>query len=108
MYHWRSNTSYGASKVTDGMTAILDTYTQIKAVSLWSNHADWLVNDVFPYDCLFDNPLQVAALQAVVATRPGSIRSCVMLTDGIRQPNCRDFTSSASGTVKPSGKVTFR
>ena len=30
------------------------------------------------------------------------------LTDGIRQPNCRDFTSSASGTVKPSGKVTFR
>ena len=45
---------------------------------------------------------------AVVATRPGSLRSCVMLTDGIRQPNCRGFTSSASGTVKPSGKVTFR
>jgi len=103
-----SNTAYGATKVTDGMTAILDTYTQIKAVSLWSNHASWLVNDVFPYDCLFDNPLQAAALQAVVATRPGSIRSCVMLTDGIRQPNCRGFTSSASGTVKPSGKVTFR
>lgn len=103
-----SNTVYGASKVTSGMTAILDTYTQIKAVSLWSNEASWMVNDVFPYDCLFDNPLQVTALQAVVATRPGSIRSCVMLTDGIRQPNCRAFTSSASGTVKPSGKVTFR
>lgn len=103
-----SNTAYGASKVTDGMTAILDTYTQIKAVSLWSNHADWLVNDVFPYDCLFDNPLQVAALQAVVATRPGSIRSCVMLTDGIRQPNCTGVTSGVSGVVRPSGKVTFR
>lgn len=103
-----SNTAYGASKVTDGMTAILDTYTQIKAVSLWSNHASWMVNDVFPYDCLFDNPLQVAALQTVVSTRPGALRSCVMLTDGIRQPNCRSATSGASGGARPSGKVTFR
>ena len=103
-----SNTSYGASKVTSGMTAILDTYTQIKAVSLWSNHSSWMINDVFPYDCLFDNPLQVAALQAVIATRPGALLSCVMLTDGIRQPNCRSATSGASGGARPSGKVTFR
>ena len=45
---------------------------------------------------------------AVVATRPGSLRSCVMLTDGIRQPNCTGVTSWASGVVRPSGKVTFR
>lgn len=103
-----SNTSYGASKVTDGMTAILDTYPKIKAVSLWSNHSSWLVNDVFPYDCLFDNPLQVAALQAVIATHRGAIRSCIMLTDGIRHPNCTGFTSGAGGIVRPSGKVQFR
>lgn len=101
-----SNTTYGASKVTDGMTAILDTYTQIKAVSLWSNHASWMVNDVFPYDCLFDNPLQVAALQAVVAARPGSIRSCVTLTDGILHPNCIK-TVRGSGVVKSLGSVRF-
>ena len=83
-----SNTVYGASKVTDGMTAILDTYTQIKAVSLWSNHASWMVNDVFPYDCLLDNPLQAAALQAVAAARTNAIRSCVHLTDDVTQPNC--------------------
>lgn len=83
-----SNTTYGASKVTDGMTAILDTYTQIKAVSLWSNHASWMVNDVFPYDCLFDNPLQVTALQSVIATRPGSLKSCVQLTGSVTHPNC--------------------
>lgn len=81
-----SNTAYGASKVTDGMTAILDTYTQIKAVSLWSNHVDWLQNDIFPYDCLFDNPLQVSALQAVEAARPGSLRGAVYLTGNILHP----------------------
>lgn len=102
-----SNTVYGASKVTDGMTAILDTYPQIKAVSLWSNHADWLQNDIFPYDCLFDNPLQVAALQAVVAARPGSIRSCVTLTDGILHPNCTK-TMRGAGVVKSSGSVRFQ
>ena len=103
-----SNTAYGASKVTSGMTAILDTYTQIKAVSLWSNEASWMVNDVFPYDCLLDNPLQAAALQAVVATRPGSLRSCVTLTDGVRHPNCSGFTSGVSGVVRPSGSVRFQ
>ena len=94
-----SNTTYGASKVTDGMTAILDTYPQIKAVSLWSNHASWLVNDVFPYDCLFDNPLQVAALQTIVSARPNSLRSCIYMTDSIAQPNCAGgitFTSTFS------------
>lgn len=103
-----SNTVYGASKVTDGMTAIIDTYPQIKAVSLWSNHASWLVNDVFPYDCLFDNPLQVAALRSVISTRPGALRSCVMLTDGIRHPNCQGFTSVAAGTFKPSGTLRIQ
>lgn len=39
---------------------------------------------------------------------PGALRSCVMLTDGIRQPNCRSATSGASGGARPSGKVTFR
>jgi hypothetical protein len=82
-----SNTSYGASKVTDGMTAILDTYTQIKAVSLWSNHASWMVVDVFPYDCLLDNAAQVAALQAVAAARPGKLRPYVLLTGSIPHPN---------------------
>lgn len=81
-----SNTAYGASKVTDGMTAILDTYTQIKAVSLWSNHADWFVNDVFPYDCLLDNPLQVTALQNVVTARPGCLNSFVTLTGNVVHP----------------------
>ena len=48
----------GASKVTDGMTAIPDTYTQIKVVSLWSTmRAGW---SMMFYDCLSDNP-QVAA-----------------------------------------------
>ncbi len=103
-----SNTTYGASKVTSGMTAILDTYTQIKAVSLWTNHTSWMVNDVFPYDCLFDNPLQVTALQTVIATHRGAIRSCIMLTDGIRHPNCTGFTSGAGGIVRPSGKEQFR
>lgn len=82
-----SNTSYGASKVTDGMTAILDTYTQIKAVSLWSNHASWMAVDVFPYDCLLDNAAQVAALQAVAAARPGKLRPYVLLTGSIPHPN---------------------
>lgn len=100
-----SNTSYGASKVTDGMTAILDTYTQIKAVSLWSNHADWLQNDIFPYDCLFDNPLQVAALQAVVATRPGSLRSCITMTDSITHPNCA--SASVTGVRGSKGMGLF-
>lgn len=103
-----SNTAYGASKVTDGMTAILDTYPQIKAVSLWSNEASWMVNDVFPYDCLFDNPLQAAALRAVVSTHPGSLRSCVVLTDGVQHPNCISVTSRASGTVRSTGNVLFR
>lgn len=101
-----SNTSYGASKVTDGMTAILDTYTQIKAVSLWSNHASWMVNDVFPYDCLFDNPLQVAALQTVVTARPNSLRSCVHLTDDITHPNCAVQATSTLGR-RSKGLVLF-
>lgn len=92
-----SNTAYGASKVTSGMTAILDTYTQIKAISLWSNHASWMVNDVFPYDCLFDNPLQVTALQTVVSARPGALRSCVTLTDGAAHPNCVSASSPSGG-----------
>ena len=101
-----SNTTYGASKVTSGMTAILDTYTQIKAVSLWSNHSSWMVNDVFPYDCLFDNPLQVAALQTVVTARPNSLRSCVHLTDDITHPNCAVQATSTLGR-RSKGLVLF-
>lgn len=101
-----SNTTYGASKVTSGMTAILDTYTQIKAVSLWSNRSSWMVNDVFPYDCLFDNPLQVAALQTVVTARPNSLRSCVHLTDDITHPNCAVQATSTLGR-RSKGLVLF-
>lgn len=77
-----SNTAYGASKATDGLNAILDTYTQIKAVSLWGNKASWMVNDVFPYDCVMDNVAQGAAVQAVAAAHPGKLRGDVYLKGG--------------------------
>lgn len=82
-----SNTTYGASKVTAGLNAILDTYTQIKAVSMWGNDASWLVNDVFPYDCSMDNAQQGAAVQAVAAAHPGKLRGAVYLTGNVLHPN---------------------
>lgn len=81
-----SNTAYGASKATDGLNAILDTYTQIKAVSLWGNEASWMVNDVFPYDCVMDNAAQGAAVQAVAAAHPGKLRGVVYLTGNVIHP----------------------
>jgi len=81
-----SDTVYGASKVTDGMTAILDTYTQIKAVSLWGNHASWMVNDSFPYDCLIANTQQSTAMQSVITAHPGEVHSAVYLTGNRRHP----------------------
>lgn len=84
-----SNTSYGASKLTDGFNAILGTYTQVKAVSMWSNYVDWFQADIFPYDCLLrPGTTQATALQAVIAANPGKFRSCVRLTDDIVHPNC--------------------
>lgn len=81
-----SNTAYGASKVTDGFNAILDTYTQIKAVSMWGNPSSLFVNDVFPYDCVMDNAAQGAAMQAVAAAHPGKLRGTVYLTGNVLHP----------------------
>ena len=82
-----SDTSYGASKVTDGMAAILDTYTQIRAVALWSNHPSWFMVDVFPYDCLFrPGTLNGAALQDVLAQRHAKIHTHITLSDGGPHP----------------------
>lgn len=82
-----SNTAYGASKITSAFNTILDTYPQIKGVSLWSNHASWMVDDVFPYDCLLDNAAQAEALQAVASAHPGYLRSHVTLTGNVAHPN---------------------
>lgn len=81
-----SNTAYGASKATAGLNAILDTYTQIKAVSVWGNEASWMVNDVFPYDCVMDNAAQGAAVQAVAAAHSGKLRGAVYLTGNVIHP----------------------
>lgn len=85
-----SNTTYGASKVTDGFGAILDTYTQIGAVSLWANHASWMVADSFPYDCLITpGSLQATALRNVIAARPGKVHSAVYFTGNQRHPKAQ-------------------
>lgn len=81
-----SNTSRGATKVTDGFNAILDTYTQIKGVSMWANHASWMVTDSFPYDCLIDGGLQATALQNVITAHPGKFHSAVYLTGNVLHP----------------------
>lgn len=82
-----SNTVYGASKVTDGLSAILDTYTQIGGVSMWANHASWMVADNFPFDCLITpGSLQATALRNVCAARPGKVHSAVFLSGNQRHP----------------------
>lgn len=82
-----SNTSYGASKVTDGFNAILDTYPQIGAVSMWSNHSSWFVADNFPYDCLITpGSLQATALRNVIAAHPGKVHSEMYFTGNQRHP----------------------
>ncbi len=84
-----SDTTYGASKVTAGFNAILDTYTQIKAVSLWTNSSSWMVADNFPYDCLIrPSTTQATALQAVIAAHPGKFVTCIRTTGNVIQPNC--------------------
>lgn len=84
-----SDTAYGATKVTDGFNAILDTYTQIKAVSLWSNYVDWFRVDIFPYDCLIrPGTTQATALQAVIAAHPGQFVTCIRTTGNVSHPNC--------------------
>lgn len=82
-----SDTAYGASKVTAGFNAMLDTYTQVRGVSLWTNFVDWMVADVFPYDCLIrPGTTQATALQAVVAAHPGKFHSAVYLSGNKRHP----------------------
>lgn len=82
-----SNTVRGASKVTDCLSAMLDTFTQIGAVSMWANPASLFVNDVFPYDCLITpGSLQATALRNVIAARPGKFHSEVYLTGNQRHP----------------------
>lgn len=86
-----SNTSYGASKVTDTFNAILDTYTQIKGVSLWSNllpaDGGWFQADDFPYDCLIaPGTTQATALQAVIAAHPGKFHSAAYFTGNRKHP----------------------
>lgn len=84
-----SNTVYGASKVTDGFNAILDTYTQIRGVSLWSNYEAWFMADSFPYDCnIRTGSLQATALQNVIAAHPEKFATCIRTTGNIMQPNC--------------------
>lgn len=88
-----SNTAYGATKVTDGFNAILDTYTQIHGVSLWANllpaSGGWFEADNFPYDCLIrPSTTQATALQAVIAAHPGKFVTCINTTGNVRQPNC--------------------
>jgi len=81
--------AYGATKVTDGFNAVLDTYTQIKAVSLWTNSTAWFVVDNFPYDCLIrPGTTQATALQAVIAAHPGQFVTCIRTTGNVIQPNC--------------------
>ncbi len=84
-----SNTAYGATKVTAGFNAVLDTYTQIKAVSLWTNSTAWFVVDSFPYDCLIrPGTTQATALQAVISAHPGQFVTCIRTTGNVIQPNC--------------------
>lgn len=79
----------GATKVTAGFNAVLDTYTQIKAVSLWTNSTAWFVVDSFPYDCLIrPGTTQATALQAVISAHPGQFVTCIRTTGNVIQPNC--------------------
>lgn len=85
-----SNTVYGASKVTDAFNAILDTYPQIGAVSMWSNHSSWFVADYFPYDCLITpGSLQATALRNVIAAHPGKVHAAVYFTGNQRHPKAQ-------------------
>ena len=82
-----SDTAYGATKITSGFTTVLTSWSQIKAVSLWSNHESWLQVDIFPYDCLLrPNTTQATALQAVIAAHPTKFHSYVTLSDGLPHP----------------------